>query len=240
MSTIPSITLSQDTYNAGEVSAAVYGPNAATYERLNGGLDTDNYDGGVESLLSEQLQPGTFSRGRTIASDDWEFVYAAQMSSGSDGEDDSYRVQMATIGLRYFLPTTVAFVMFHFEAFFRHDANLWDAATYNDADTPPPFDYWNMTITWDGTQQAWAVQRLPYGNIINDPPATDAPPQMPANQWRYVCKSPVYIGGDQCAAGWHTVRFSLWCKPIAGADAVSKLKTLVPTASATILALGKA
>ena len=232
MPVIPPSNLTEPLLDGPEVSSAIYGPAGTTLERLNGGLDSNNYAGGAGSIRASAIQPGTFASGRTLQSDDWEITYAMQMSSQSSGTAEANRLQLARIGARFFLPYTVRFLLIHYEGYFRHDCSLWDTGVTNQE------EFWDLRFVLDTTRIPAALAMLPYGNrLAGLPPFAGGVDQMPSYRWRYVTKSLPVFSSTFVQKGWHSFQLTLWCKPFAGSDDQCKLKAILPTSSVSVIAI---
>lgn len=149
MPTLAALTINSDDIDIQELyDESISDPTdaaPATLEMLNGGLDTSNFAGNVPPWA---VQPGSFVRGIHIPFNQWEIIYAKQMSTGTTSGSDDTNVISAMLSTRLFIPWE-ADVVFGWQAFFRHDASL---SYENDAPASTEVETWEAKFYAAGSQ----------------------------------------------------------------------------------------
>lgn len=212
MPVIPSINLLSSTLDADEIANALYAPTtpASTYEVLNGGVDADNYAGGSSSIPAGVLQPGSLATGGRKAFEDWQIVYASQLSSQDAGANKRYRIALQASG-DFFLPWQASLLILSWNMPVRQQGYVWDGGS-----SVSKVDRWDLRSEVDSTKLPSLYLKLPFGQQYPDTDAAarkgvgDDVDDMAENRWRYVSQMMTFLQGSIVARGVHQLRVTVW------------------------------
>lgn len=230
MPTIAGLTLNADEVDVSDIQlGGMFNPTAVpggSLESLNGGLDTDNYAGGANSLPAWSFRYGTHAAGGSWGSNRREFVVAQQKGGSQYVWAD--RIHSVSVGSRFVLPWEAKLLIWTFSAFCCHDATGWSAAT--------ALEHWDWRVRLDGSELTSLRAVLPAGRISADPPdlvpLVDDPGIHQENRWRFVSE----FGAHRAVAkGVHKVDLSTWASVISPDQKLAKL--IIPAWHMSVLAI---
>ena len=233
MPTIKTMNLTGPALDAKEVyENGVYSPQERSLERLNGGLDRQNFVAGLihdHDIKPWAMQRGTFAQGYYHGFDRMEKIYGFQCSTDHAGDAGAQRIPHASLCARVFIPFAASAIMYGFQAWFQHDATKWVSAPPDGGSTGNSDEYWDwrfkiQSMAGDYEAPSKALSGiLPFGRIYDGNKFF-----MPEGQWRYVHKSGMLStrNGVSLSKGYFSIEFSMAGKlaPVDSAD--SKVKTV--------------
>jgi len=196
--------------NADEIyeGQGVFDPNKNnpdSFEILNGGLDSDNYGGGNQSIPAWACQIGSFAYGFYKGFERHDFVYARQMTkSETSGSKLEQRVIHAGLTAKAFLPWDASVLLYGFQAFFKQDAtNFCEDTPASDS------EYYDIRVDFDGTPNKSMYTVLPRGRWDKgNATSPDRDAEMHEEEWwRYVSKQTLV---ENVSKGYRTIDISVW------------------------------
>lgn len=237
MTTIGGMAFLSNILNVNEIYDYVYDPEKHTpnsLEVLNGGLDADNYSGGIGSIPAWACQIGSFAYGYYQGFERWEFQYARQMTPESrDDADSSKRIIHAGLTTRAFLPWSASLVMYGYQAFFKQDATDYTVSAGTGGDS----EYYDLRMVFDGDVNQSLYTVLPRGR------ADTGSHSSPNNDggmhrepwWRYVTKHGMK---QNVSKGYRNFEVSVWSTvyPLGNSGGYDS-KLITPTGAVWMLAI---
>lgn len=229
MPDVPSYTPSDPPSATEFYSNSLYNPGATTFERLNGGLDTDNFSGTIPGYA---VRRGSFVCYSEIRFRQLNWLYAIQTAPNG-----ATQITFPLLVLDCFLPWQASLVAIRWSGWFRHDATRWDNAGAS-PDPGPHVEYWDLKTYLDSTELTGGRGRLwetrasdsHYDSTVAPPAYTD-PGFSAENRWRWLSAQTT---ASNVARGRHQVSLVTLPK-IFGTDP-TKAKILVPTGQMSLLA----
>mgnify|MGYP003637361970 CR=1 FL=1 len=205
----------EDFYTGG-----LFDPKAApdNLEILNGGLDSDNYGAGLESIEPYMCQYGSFAIGFFTGFERDHKTYANQVSTGT--AQHSVHSQLSS---QIYLPWSPSVLIYGYQAFLQQDATIWDHAG------SPQSEYWYVELAKRAVGGASDVidesrMYLAPSRGTTNAATVGSPGEASQYRWRYVNKHKIETG---VAKGYHEFEVRIKSGVKSPDKARAKLKTVI-------------
>ena len=196
---IPDLTLtSGDVVSTADIYERLFKPHSSgtSLEILNGGLDNQNYTGGVGSIEPYMCQYGSFAMGYFSGFNQTHKIFNTTLSANTATAAPQYAVH-SDLSSSVYLPWAPKMLLFGYQGFFQHDATVWD----NDGSRL--IEDWTIKLSRISSNGSSGVVpgtecKLPWNRPVDIVPSdTDEEyvnPTADEKRWRYVNKHKVLTG----------------------------------------------
>tara|TARA_R110000824_G_scaffold44690_2_gene129825 strand:+ start:206 stop:904 length:699 start_codon:yes stop_codon:yes gene_type:complete len=188
-------------------------------EILNGGLDSENYGAGNQTIEPFMCQFGSFALGYFSGFEKEHAIYARQVSDGQ-------AIIHSSLSASIYLPWQASALIYGYQGFFNQDATLWDT------DGVPQQESWTIKLTRrnlggasDEKEESRAV--LPWARdslSIPDNTADVHPGFSRAKYWKYVHKHQMETGVPK---GYHDFQVKIQSTIKYPDYGLAKVKTVI-------------
>ena len=209
---IPDLTLtSGDIVSTKDVYERLFKPHSSgtSLEILNGGLNNENYSGGIGSIEPYMCQYGSFAMGYFSGFNQTHKVYGTTLSANTATSEPQMIIH-SDLSSSVYLPWAPKMLLFGYQGFFQHDATVWDN------DGTRSIEDWEIRLfrrDSNGTAgfPAGMKAKLPWGRAVDitqyDTDETYVNPLHEQNRWRYVNKHKVITNAE---AGYHDFEIQIY------------------------------